>query len=165
MHIVLIHRASTLFLKVALVTIAAAVLVLCVFAFPFVYMELRQGLPTFAFAIYLALIGLILSPFPFFFALYQAFMLLQYIDTNNAFSEASIRSLGYIKYCAIAMSVLYAMCIPLAVVIAELDDAPGAVVIGCVIACAPLVVATFAAVLQKLVHSAVTIKTENEFTI
>lgn len=142
-----------------------AVLLLCIFLFPMLYGELKGGLPDYAYAVYPALTGIYVTPIPFFVALYEAFRLLNYIDANVAFSEFSVASLRNIKFSAIAMSVMYAMCMPLAVVVAELDDAPGAVPIGFAIACAPLVVATFAAVLQKLVQHAIDLKMENDLTI
>ncbi len=159
-----IKRAPTLFLKAVVVLIGAAVLVLCVFLFPLVYVELMK-LPELAHLIYPALIGFYATVIPFFFALYQTFKLLHNIDTNNAFSELSVHALRKIKYCAIAMSVLYAMVLPLVVVLSEMDDAPGGVVIGFAIVVAPLVVATFAAVLQKLIQSAVDMKVENDLTV
>ena len=165
MNVAPIKRASTLFLKAVIVVMAVAVLVFCVFLFPMVYAELEGGIPQFAYAIYPALMGLYASALPFFFALYQAFQLLHFIDANNAFSAVSVHALRRIKYCAIAMSVLYAAGMPLVVVLSDLDDAPGGIVIGLAIVLAPLVVATFAAVLQKLVQNAVDMKAEHDLTV
>jgi len=60
---------------------------------------------------------------------------------------------------------LYATGIPFLFQLAELDDAPGAGVIALAFACAPLVIATFAAVLQKVLQSAINIKSENDLTV
>lgn len=157
-------RVSTLFLKTVLLIIALIVLALCVFLFPQLYFEMREW-PVSPVLIYTALIGVYLSALPFYYALFQAFKLLNYIDRNNAFSELSITALRNITMSAIAMSVCYAVCLPMVFVFAELDDAPGVVVIGTAFACAPLVVATFAAVLQKLVRNAVDLEEENSLTI
>ena len=159
-----IKRAPTFFLKAVIILIAAVVLALCAFLFPMIYRELWQA-PEFSAVIYPALTGLFATPLPFFFALIQAFKLLQYIDHQHAFSERSIEALSLIKYSAIAMSILYAACMPLVAVFAELDDAPGAIIIGAAFVCAPLVVATFAAVLEKLVQSALALKLENDLTV
>lgn len=164
MKVAPIKRAPTLFLKAVLILIGVVVLALCVFLFPRIYVEL-QRLPQFAYVIYPALIGLYATPLPFFLALYHAFTLLHYIDTNNAFSESSVQALRFIKFCAIAMSILYATCMPLVYVLAELDDAPGAILMGMAVVCAPLIVATFAAVLQKLIQNALDIKLENDLTV
>ncbi len=161
---VVIKCAPTLFLKAAIVFIGAAVLVLCFFLFPSLWQELQQ-LPEYKYVIYLALAGFYATPVPFFIALYQGFVLLQHIDKNNAFSNASVQALKSIKYCAIAIGILYAAGMPLVYVLAELDDAPGAILMGLAIIMIPFIVATFAAVLQKLVQSAVAMKSEHDLTV
>src|SRR5689334_15532080 len=40
---------------------------------------------------------------PFFIALYQAFKLLRYVGRNKVFSQAAVRALRTIKYCALAI--------------------------------------------------------------
>src|SRR6267378_5775924 len=40
---------------------------------------------------------------PFFVALYQAFKVLGYVRQNKTFSPATVKALGTIKYCAIAI--------------------------------------------------------------
>lgn len=160
-----IKHAPTLFLKAVILLMGVAVLALCVFFLPQVWVMVLRELPEFKSLAYPALIGFSATALPFFFALYQALKLLHFIDRNNAFSQRSVNALRLIKYCAIAMSILYAMALPLLFVIAELDDAPGLGGIGLIIASAPMVVATFAAVLQKLVRSAVDMKAEQELTI
>ena len=114
---------------------------------------------------YLVLIDLYASAIPFYFALYQAFKLLSYIDKNKAFSELSVKALKKIKYCAITISILYVLGMPLFYLIAEKDDAPGVIVIGLVIIFASMVIAVFAAVLQKLLQEAIDIKSENDLTV
>ncbi len=160
-----IKRASTFFLKAVVILIGALVIVLCVFLFPAMWSIEARQLPQFMYVIYPGFIGFFATVIPFFFALYQSFKLLHSIDTHNAFSQSSVQALRYIKYCAVAISVLYAVGMPLVVVFAELDDAPGAILIGLAIVFAPLIVATFAGVVQKLVQNAVDIKLENDLTV
>lgn len=102
---------------------------------------------------------------PFFFALYQGLLLLSYIEKNVAFSEQSVRAIRNIKYSAFAISVLYAASMPIIINIAEKDDAPGTVLIGLIFIFAPLVTGVFAAVLEKLLRTAIEIKSENELTV
>ena len=165
MTVVPIKRASTFFLKAVLVVIALAVTVACGFLFPHLWIVFLRELPQYTYVIYPGLIGFNATLATFLFALYQAFKLLQYIDTNNAFSELSIEALRKIKFTGVVMSILYWMAMPLVFVFADLDDAPGAILMWAAIACAPLIVATFAAVLQKLVQHAIDIKSENDLTI
>ena len=54
---------------------------------------------------------------------------------------------------------------PLIYYAAEVDDAPGLILIGMVIIFASFVVAVFAAVLQKLLKNAIDIKSENDLTV
>ncbi|MDR4346565.1 DUF2975 domain-containing protein, partial [Bacillus anthracis] len=102
---------------------------------------------------------------PYYFALYQTFKLLNYIDKNNAFSELSVKALKNIKYSALAISVLYVLGMPLFYLVAERDDAPGIIVIGMIIIFASMVIAVFAAVLQRLLKDAIDIKSENDLTV
>ena len=158
-------RASTLFLKAVLILIGCITLVLYVFSFPHVWVGAAREWPISAYVLYPGLIGIYATIIPFLLALYQAFRLLQYIDTNNAFSIASIHALRDIKFCAVAMSMLYWVGMPLVFAMADYDDAPGGVLIGAAFASAPLIIATFAAVLQKLVQNALDMKREHDLTV
>lgn len=158
-------RASTLFLKTVLIFIGCIALALCVFSFPNVWVGTAREWPISTYVLYPGLIGIYATIIPFLLALYQAFRLLQYIDTNNAFSKASINALRNIKFCAVAMSMLYWVGMPLVFAIADYDDAPGGILIGAAFTSAPLVIATFAAVLQKLVQNALDMKIENDLTV
>ena len=111
------------------------------------------------------LIGLYVAAIPFFVALYQALRLLRYIDQESAFSNLSVKALETIKYCAITITGLFAAGMPYIYIVAERDDAPGVILIGLVITFASLVIATFAAILQRLVQQAVAIKSENDLTV
>jgi hypothetical protein len=106
-----------------------------------------------------------ISAVPFYFALYQAFKLLCYIDKNKAFSQISVKALKNIKYCAITISALYLVIMPFVYLVAEKDDAPGLIIIGMVPIFASMVIAVFAAVLQKLLKEAIDIKSENDLTV
>ncbi|PTY82637.1 DUF2975 domain-containing protein, partial [Heyndrickxia sporothermodurans] len=114
---------------------------------------------------YLVFIAFYASVIPFYFALYQAFKLLRYIDKNNAFSQNSVKSLEKIKYCAITISCLHILVLPLFYLFADKDDEPGVVIIGLVVPFASMVIAVFAAVLQKLLKEAIDIKSENDLTV
>ena len=148
-----------MFLKGAVVLLALAVLAICIFILPVGIASDNVG------GYRYILLGLYVAAIPFFVALYQAMKLLDYIDKNAAFSEQSAKALINIKYCAIIISGLFAAGMPYIYTVAERDDAPGVVLMGLTITFASLVVATFAAVLQKLVQNALTIKTENDLTV
>ena len=48
---------------------------------------------------------------------------------------------------------------------AEVDDAPGLILVGMVLIFASMVIAVFAAVLQRLLQEAIDIKSENDLTV
>nr|WP_097610150.1 DUF2975 domain-containing protein [Bacillus cereus] len=121
--------------------------------------------PDIAYIKYLVLINLYATVIPFYFALYEAFKLVSYIDKGNAFSKLSVRSLKKIKQCAITISILYVVGMPLFYLVAEKDDAPGIIIIGMILIFASMVIAVFAAVLQRLLKDAIDIKSENDLTV
>lgn len=110
-------------------------------------------------------IGMYLAAVPYFMALFQANKLLTIIDRNQAFSAASVNALKNIKYCAIAVSVIFAALLPYMFMLADGDDAPGVFVLAIIGTGAPMVLAVFTAVLQKLLQNAIDIKAENDLTV
>ena len=158
-------RGSTLFLKTAVIFMGIPVLALCIFLVPKIADFAAQLYPNMAFIKYLVFIDLYATAIPFYFALYQAFNLLSYIDKNKAFSDLSVRALNKIKYCAMTISFLYVVGMPLFYLVAEMDDAPGIIIIGMVMIFASMVIAVFAAVLQRLLQDAINIKEENDLIV
>ncbi|WP_242212873.1 DUF2975 domain-containing protein [Bacillus cereus group sp. BfR-BA-01383] len=158
-------QGSTLFLKTVVILIGIPVLAMCIFLVPKIGNFAAELYPDIAFIKYFVFINLYATAIPFYYALYQAFKLLSYIDKNNAFSELSVSALKHIKYCAMTISVLYVLGMPLFYLIAERDDAPGFIIIGMIMIFASMVIAVFAAVLQRLLQDAIDIKSENDLTV
>ncbi|HKX24358.1 MAG TPA: DUF2975 domain-containing protein [Candidatus Saccharimonadales bacterium] len=102
---------------------------------------------------------------PFLIVLWQTLKLLSYIDRGTAFSERSVKALKLIKYAAVTIGALYALILPTMYQAAQTEDAPGVMLIGLVLTCAPLAIGVFAAVLQKVLRSAIDIKSENDLTV
>ena len=152
-------KGSTLFLKLVIYALGLAVLGLCVILLGNAFGNEQIGLYA------PILIGMTVAAIPFFFALYQALLLLRYIDNNTAFSGSSVRAIKTIEYCALTISTLYAAEMPFIIYVAEKYDSPGVVAIGLVCIFAPLVVGVFAAVLQRLFQHAIDIKSENDLTV
>ncbi|HEY0979897.1 MAG TPA: DUF2975 domain-containing protein [Candidatus Paceibacterota bacterium] len=161
---IVFKKGSTWFLRAALIVIIAIVLALCVFGVPSIAWDVSEfiELPSLQYPI---MLGAYLTVAVFFVAVAEAFRLLNYIDQNNAFSAQSIKALKYITYCAVAISAAFAAGMPVMFMIAQKDDAPGLIIMGMVIVCAPLVVAAFAAVLRKLLQNAIDIKAENDLVV
>lgn len=158
-------KRETLFLKVVVFLMGLPVLALSIFVLPEIAEFFAELNPTLDFLQYPFLIGLYVTVIAFFAALYQTLRLLIYIDKNEAFSDLSVMALKNIKYCAITISALFVVFMPLIYLMAEIDDAPGLILIGMVIIFGSMVIAVFAAVLQKLLKNAIDIKSENDLTV
>ena len=161
-------RGSTLFLKIAVILMGIPVLALCLFLLPQIANEANEAAERgsdLAFVVYGILMVMYVSAIPFYFALYQSFNLLSYIDKNLAFSNLSVGALKKIKNCAIIISGLYLVALPFVYIMAEVDDAPGLIIVGMVPIFASVVIAVFAAVLQRLLKEAIDIKKENDLIV
>lgn len=152
-------RGSTIFLRGVVVMFGLAVLALCLFVLPRVIGTFDMG------GYDPILVGMYVPAIPFFIGIYQTLKLLSYIDRNQAFSDLSVKGLKTIKYCALAIGVMYALGMPYIFKVADQDDSPGVVLIGLIFTFAPLVIAIFSAVLQKILEEAIAIKSENDLTV
>jgi len=159
-----VTRGSTTFLKVIIFLAGIAVLALCIFLVPHMANFAAKSYPNFVLMKYLVFIVMYGAAVPFYFALYQAFNLLRYIDKDTAFSELSVKALKNIKCCAITISGLYVLGLPLFRFIAKKVDPPIGLM-GLIIIFASLVIAVFAAILQRLLQEAINLKSENELTV
>jgi len=101
---------------------------------------------------------------PFFVALYQAFKLLGYIRRNEIFSQRSVRALRTIKYCALAIIGFVAVSV-IFMISGDRDDRPAGVFMRILITFPSIVVATAAAVFERILQNAVDIKSENDLTV
>jgi len=159
----MMKNGSTLFLKLALFLMAIPVLVFVIVAVPWLINNPVN--PDYTYILYPIVIGVFISIIPYFLALFQSYKLLSFIDQNQAFSDHSVQALKVIKFCALSVSGIYIVLLPFIYFLAELDDAPGLILIGLVFVFAALVIAVFAAVLQRLLKEAIDIKSENDLTV
>jgi hypothetical protein len=102
----------------------------------------------------------------FFVALYKAFKLLGYIGQNQVFSSNSVSSLKSIKYCAIIFSVfIVAAGLYIRVFHSKEDDPAGFIAMCILTTFAATVVATAAAIFEKILQNALDMKSENDLTV
>jgi hypothetical protein len=149
-------QASTLFLKAVIVLIAVVALVIMI-RFP---QTEGRAANLDLLSIYsdpLILYGYVASA-PFFIALYQAFKLLGYVDTNQVFSPAAVKAVRNIKYCTLAIPVFILFGEAYIVFFANGDDPAGPVALGIFAIFASIVFATGVAVFERLLQSAIDIK-------
>src|SRR3989338_4096557 len=157
-------KGSTMFLQVVIVALGIVALIVMI-RFP-----LTEGR-----AVNLDLFSIYSDPFiiygylasiPFFIALYQAFKLLRYIGQNQVFSLSSVKALRTIKYCAIIQSVLIVMAALYIRMFHAKDDDPAGFIAICIVATfISVVIATAAAVFERLLQNAVEMKSENDLTV
>ncbi|HVZ98417.1 MAG TPA: DUF2975 domain-containing protein [Chitinophagaceae bacterium] len=102
----------------------------------------------------------------FFVALYKAFKLLGYIGQNKVFSSNSVNTLKSIKYCAIVLCILIvAAGLYIRIFHNKEDDPAGFLAICIVTTFVSVVVATAAAIFEKILQNAIDMKSENDLTI
>lgn len=151
-------NSFTLVLKAAVVLVAILATAFCVYLLPaVVHPDNLDFLPQ--------LVALELSVLPFLYALSRVWKLLTYLEQGKPFSQESIKALKQIKYSSVAFGIIYSLAMPYNYYQAKLEDAPGLVAIGFSLICGAVVVAIFAAVLQKLVQTGVDLKSENDLTV
>jgi len=105
-----------------------------------------------------------IASIPFFVALYQAFKVLGYVRHNQTFSQTTVKALRTIKYCAIAIIGFVAVSI-IFIIFADKDDRPAGVFMRILITFGSIVIATSAAVFERILQNAVDIKSENDLTV
>ena len=107
-----------------------------------------------------------LSSIAFFVAIYHALKLLGDIGHNKVFSPSSVKSLRTIKYCAIVLSVLIVMAgLYIRIFHAEGDDPAGFLAIAILAAFTSVVIATAAALFERILQNAVDMKSGNDSTV
>lgn len=156
-------RGSTLFLKVVLLLIAIVTLG------GMLWFPQSEGV-----AKNLDLISIYINPFilymyigsiPFFVGLYQALKLLNFIDANRAFSQGAVNTLRNIKLSSFLLIGFIVLGLFYIRFVAHGDDPAGPTMLGVIVSFAAFVIATAAAVFQKLFQNAVDIKSENDLTV
>ena len=156
-------RSSTIFLQVVIVLIGIGALALLLWE---PHIEGRNAHAT-PFEIYFKdpfLAYAYIGSIPFFVALYQAFKVLGYVRQNKTFSQATVKALGTIKYCAIAIIGSVAVGV-IFMIFGDSEDRPAGVFMRILITFPSIVVATAAAMLERILQNAVDIKSENDLTV
>ena len=107
-----------------------------------------------------------IASIPFFVALSQAFKVLGYVRQNKTFSQATVKALRTIKYCAIAIIGFVALSVIFMYpMFGDKDDRPAGVFMRILITFPSIVIATAAAMFERILQNAVDIKSENDLTV
>jgi DUF2975 family protein len=156
-------RSSTLFLQLVIVLIGIGALALLLWE---PHIEGRNAHAT-LFAIYFQdpfLAYAYLASIPFFLALYQAFKVLGYAGQNQVFSPVAVKALRTIKFCALAL-IGFVAGGELFILLGNSDDRAGGVFMGILITFGSVVIATAAAMFERILQNAMDIKCENDLTV
>ena len=156
-------RGSVLFLRAVILLVGVAVLVGLLWEPQVEGVNKNADLLT----IYLDpfILYVYLGSLPFFFGLLQGFKLLGYVSKGQACSPDAVTALRRIKYCALAVvgfiagAEAYILLGP-----SDGDDRAGGVAMG-VFTSFPCLVAMSAAVLERVLQSAVDLKAEHDLTV
>ncbi len=105
-----------------------------------------------------------IASIPFFVALYQAFKLLGYVGQNKVFSAEAVKALRTMKYCALAIIGFVAVSVVF-MIHGDRDDRPSGVFMRILVTFPSIVVATAAAMFERILQNAVEIKSENDLTV
>ncbi|MGE0101821.1 MAG: DUF2975 domain-containing protein [Blastocatellales bacterium] len=157
------NRRSTIFLQVVLVLIGIGAIAILLWE---PQIEGRNVNAT-QFEIYFKdpfLAYVYFASIPFFVGLYQAFTLLGYIGHDRVFSADSVRALRIIKYCALAIIGFVALSVVF-MTVGDPEDRPPGVFLRVLVAFPSIIVATTAAIFERILQNAVDLKSENDLTV
>jgi hypothetical protein len=101
---------------------------------------------------------------PFFAALYHAFKVLGYVRQNKTFSQATVNSLRIIKYCALTLIGFIAVSV-IFMIGGDREDRPAGLFMRILVTFPSIIVATAAAISERILQNAVDIKSENDLTV
>src|SRR6476660_2802842 len=154
-------RGSTIFLQVAIALLGVSVLAALLWE-PQVE---GRNVQASQFEIYFKdpfLAYIYLAFVPFFVGLYQAFKILGYAGRNEIFSQHSVRALRISKYCALTTALFIVGAeADIFTYVRGTDDVAGGVMMGAFIIFVSAIIATAAAVFERILQNAVEIKSEN----
>lgn len=159
-------KSSTTFLQVVIVFIGIGVLAAMLWE---PHLEGRNVHAT-LFEIYFKdpfLAYVYIGSIPFFVALYQALKVLGYVGKNRTFSQGTVKALRTIKYCGLVTAGAIVAADAFLIIAARSgnDDPAGAVMLGIMATFASIVIATAAAVFERVLQNAVDLKSENDLTV
>lgn len=141
------EKFSTIILRAIIILFAIAGVLICVFVLLTLGIAMAENFPEYAYYRYPILIGLYAAAVCFFFALFQFWLLLNGAHRDRTLSQKNLKA---IRLSAMMFSVLYFLfAMPVIILAAEADDAPGLILIGAFLDTIPIGVAALAAVLER----------------
>ena len=159
----MVKRGSIFFLRAVLLLFGVAVLVFMIWEPQVEGVNANADLAD----IYLDdpfLAYLYVGSLPIFYGLYQGFRLLGYLDRGQAFSPDASEAARRIKFCALLV-IGFILGGLVWIVLGDGDDHAGPVAMGVVVSFVCIVIATAAAVLERVLLGGVELKSEHDLTV
>jgi hypothetical protein len=151
-------KIKTTFLKIILFILFVAML----WTFGFIHAYSANELYPARIIAHISLYGTAISSLSIIFFVYR---ILRLIDQSNPFSTQALQLIRKIKQATLVIFVLFLGLLPMVYRIADVEDAPGVVIIGLGIVAVPLALSVFVATIEKLLESVIQIKHENDLTV
>lgn len=156
-------KIKTTFLKIILLGMSVFILfVAMLWTFGLIHAYSANELYPARIIAHISLYGTAISSLSIIFFVYR---ILRLIDQNNPFSTQALQLIRKIKQATLVIFVLFLGLLPMVYRIADVEDAPGVVIIGLGIIAVPLALSVFVATIEKLLESVIQIKHENDLTV
>ena len=157
-------KTSTIFLQLVIVLIGIGALAFLLWE---PHIEGRNAHAT-VFQIYFNdpfLAYVYIASIPFFVALYQGFKVLGYVRQTKTFSQATVKALRAIKYCATVIIGFVAVSVVFIPMSSDNDDRPAGVVMRILVTFMSIVIATAAVMFEQILKDAADRKSGNDLTV
>lgn len=155
-------KLKTRLLKLALVGLGAFLLVLATIFTMSLITEGTTGMSAIAW-LFFAAVGLTA-----FFGLWTLFYLYQIVDLiakNNSFSERTLVLVAKVKHQILAAAISFCGILPFVAQVADLEDAPGLILVGMGPILLPFAAYLFSLIVEELFKNAISLKNEQDLTI
>ena len=145
------EHTKTFCLKIALVLIFIPIVLITCFATPSLYVEAVENNEINHYFVLAFVVLMILVLLPCAVAIFQTLKLFTNIEKGVYYSEKSMKSFRVIQYSGVVAAGLFAAMLPSVFYFAEMDDAPGLVLLGLIFVFGGCAIAVFASVMRDLV--------------
>ncbi len=123
-------KKEILILRISCVAFAVIIITACVLLFPKFIDFYPQQEPTVNVFRYLFMIGIYMQSVLIIYILFQVWVILKYLEQHTFFEYKSPKRINHIIISLWIISILYVLIMPLVVYVADVDDAPGLIIIG-----------------------------------
>lgn len=156
-------KIKTTFFKIILLGMSVFILfVAMLWTFGLIHAYSANELYSARIIAHISLYGTAISSLSIIFFVYR---ILRLVDQSNPFSTQALQLVRKIKQATLVIFVLFLGLLPMVYRIADVEDAPGVVIIGLGIVAVPLALSVFVATIEKLLESVIQIKHENDLTV